>query len=163
MLIRAGYEISYDCPRSTPMLLMLGVHPSRATDLRTPGTIAFDPPVPWTTYQDSFGNTVTRIVAPQGRLTISTDFLVKDSDLPDECAPDAQQVLVERLPDDALVFLLGSRYCETDLLSNVAWSLFGDTPSGWARVQAIVDFVHDHIEFGYHHARDTRTAWEAYQ
>ena len=74
--------------------------------------------------------------------------------------PDAEQHPVEDLPDDVLVFLLGSRYCETDRLSDTAWSLFGDTPPGWARVQAICDYVHDHITFGYEHARPTRTAWD---
>ena len=70
---------------------------------------------------------------------------------------------MEDLPEETLVFLLGSRYCETDRLSEIAWSLFGSTPPGWARVQAICDFVHDHIKFGYEHARPTKTAWEAYQ
>lgn len=163
MLIRAGYEIAYDCPQPTPMILMLSVHPSRAADLRTPGHIAFDPFVPPSAYRDGFGNTCTRIVAPAGRLIIATDFLVEDSGLPDDHAPDAEQVPVEHLPDDTLVFLMGSRYCETDLLSDVAWSLFGGTAPGWARVQAIVDFAHERIAFGYPDARDTRTAWEAYQ
>lgn len=163
MLIRAGYEIAYDCPQPTPMVLMLSVHPSRAADLRAPGYITFDPPVPSSAYRDGFGNTCTRIVAPAGRLTIATDFLIEDGGLPDDHAPDAGQVPVEHLPDDALVFLLGSRYCETDLLSDLAWSLFGGTAPGWARVQAIVDFAHERITFGYPNARDTRTAWEAYQ
>ena len=163
MLIRAGFEIAYECPQPTPMVLMLDVHPSRAADLRSPGHIRFDPFVPSSTYRDHFGNVCTRIVAPPGRLTVSTDFLIEDSGLSDEYAPQAEQVPVEHLPDEALVFLMGSRYCETDLLSDVAWSSFGNTPPGWARVQAVVDFAHERITFGYPDARSTRTAWEAYQ
>ena len=52
-------------------------------------------------------------------------------------------------PDDVYVFLLGSRYCETDRLSQLAWSLFDKAPRGWARVQAICDYVHNHIRFDY--------------
>src|SRR4051812_36510700 len=69
---------------------------------------------------------------------------------------------VQTLPADTLLFLLGSRYCETDRLADEAWRLFGTTPPGWARVQAICDFVHAHITFAYEHSRATRTAAEAY-
>ena len=103
------------------------------------------------------------MLAPPGRFAISSDAIVNDSGEPDPVVPTAMQSQVEDLPADTLVYLLGSRYCETDQLSAVAWDLFGSTPKGWPRVQAICDFVHQHIEFGYHHARRTRTAWEAYQ
>ena len=82
--------------------------------------------------------------------------------LPDATAPLAAQHAVEDLPAETLVYLLGSRYCETDRLTEAAWQLFGATPLGWARVQAICDFVHRHVAFGYEHARPTRTAWEAF-
>ena len=163
MQIRAGYDLSYDSPVPTPMLLMVNVHPSRAFDLRTPGAILYEPFVPARTYQDRFGNICTRILAPVGRVRITTEFLIEDSGRSDEIAADALQHPVEDLPDDALVFLLGSRYCETDRLSDTAWSLFGNAPPGWARVQAICDFVHDRITFGYQHARSTRTAWDGFQ
>ena len=162
MRIRAGYEIAYDCTQPTPMLLVLSVHPSRLHDLEGPHRIAFDPPLEAQDYHDGFGNICTRIVAPEGRLTISTDFTIKDTGLPDVVVPDARQHQVEELPDEAIVFLLGSRYCETDRLSDTAWSLFGSTPTGWARVQAICDYVHEHVTFGYEHARPTRTAWDTY-
>ena len=161
--IRAGYEIGLDCHRDTPMMLEVAVHPDRAGDLLTPGVIRFEPNVPVHTYVDAFGNTCSRIFAPAGRLTISTDFVVQDSGLPDAVEPSAEAHLVQDLPDDTLVFLMGSRYCETDRLSETAWSLFGDVPPGWARVQAICDFVHKHIKFDYMQARDTRGAWDAYQ
>ncbi len=161
--LRAGYEIAFDCPNTTPMLLQIAVHPSRVADLLTPGTIHFDPPVDVSTYVDRFDNTCTRIVAPPGRMTVSTTFDVQDSGLPDPVVPDAQEHAVEDLPDEMLVFLLGSRYCETDKLGDTAWSLFGDAAPGWAKVQAICDFVHKHIKFDYQQARSTRGAWEAYQ
>jgi transglutaminase-like putative cysteine protease len=87
---------------------------------------------------------------------------VRDSGAADVVAPGAVQHPVPLLPDDTLVFLLGSRYCETDRLSEVAWKLFSGTPVGWARVKAICDFVHEHLQFGYEHARPTKTAWDAY-
>jgi transglutaminase-like putative cysteine protease len=118
--------------------------------------------VPVVTYHDLFGNWCSRVVAPQGRFTLSTDALVQDTGLTDTVVPWAQQTLVQDLPESTLIFLLGSRYCETDQLSATAWQLFGSGPTGWSRVQAICDFVHQHIQFGYHHARRTRTAWEAF-
>jgi len=162
MKIRAGYEIIYDCLQPTPMVLMLSVHPSRARDLLTPDRMAFDRPAAAAEYHDGFDNLCTRIVAPAGRLTIASDFVVMDSGEPDIVAPDAVQHPVEDLPADTLVFLLGSRYCETDLLSDTAWSLFGAVPPGWGRVQAICNYVHERITFGYEHARPTKTARDAY-
>ncbi len=145
------------------MLLQVAVHPSRAGDLLTPGLVRFVPDVPVSTYVDGFENCCTRIVAPAGRLTISTEFDIRDSGLPDAVDLDAVQHPVSDLPDEVLIFLLGSRYCETDRLTDTAWSLFGTTPPGWARVQAICGFVHRHIKFNYLHARATRGAWEGFQ
>jgi transglutaminase-like putative cysteine protease len=162
MQIRTGFEIAYDCPQPTPMLLALNVHPSRHGDLDGPERLGFDPPIPASEYRDGFGNRCTRIVAPAGRLTISTALTVRDSGQPDPIVPDAIQHPVEELPDEVLVFLLGSRYCDTDRLSDTAWKLFGGTPPGWGRVQAICDYVHDHITFGYEHADATRSALEAH-
>jgi transglutaminase-like putative cysteine protease len=118
--------------------------------------------VPVYEYFDLYGNLCRRVLAPSGRFRIRSRALVDDPGLPDVVVPEARQIPIEQLPDEALVFLLGSRYCETDLLYNVAWQHFGHTPPGWARVQAICDFVHNHIEFGYAYARNTRTAWEGY-
>jgi transglutaminase-like putative cysteine protease len=98
----------------------------------------------------------------QGQIRIASTAVVEDSGEPDIVATSAHQHSIQDLPDESLVFLLGSRYCDTQRLSETAWSLFGQTPPGWARVQAICDFVHNHISFGYEHARDTRTAWEAF-
>jgi transglutaminase-like putative cysteine protease len=163
MRIHAGYDISFDCPQPTPMMLVISVHPSRAADMLTEGAIHFNPVLSLSTYHDRFDNLCTRVLVPAGRTTISTAFDILDSGRPDDINWAAEQHPVEYLPDEMLAFLLGSRYCETDRLSDTAWSLFGHTPPGWARVQAICDFVHHHIRFNYQDARPTRTAWEAYQ
>ncbi len=163
MKIRCGFDISFTCDFPTPILLLLSVHPSREHDLLTPQQIRFEPDLPSRTYTDLFGNRVTRILAPPGETRFSADFLIRDSGLPDDHAPDAREIPVEELPDDTLVFLLASRYCDTEALSDLAWALFGSTPRGWARVQAIVDYAHKRITFGYHHARPTRTASEGHQ
>jgi transglutaminase-like putative cysteine protease len=120
------------------------------------------PAIPIRGYRDGFGNWCSRIVASAGRTLLSANAIVNDTGERDVVAIQAQQHAVQDLPDDALVFLLGSRYCETEKLSEIAWSLFGNTPLGWGRVQAICDYVHQHIAFGYQHARAGRTAWEAY-
>jgi transglutaminase-like putative cysteine protease len=162
MQIRVGFNMVYQCPQDTPMILALNIHYSRASDLLHPDHLVTEPAVPATAYRDLFGNWCTRVKAPMGRFVIRNDSLVRDSGLPDVVAPWAMQVPVENLPESTLVYLLGSRYCETDQLVDIAWQHFGHGPTGWARVQAICDFVHQRIEFGYHHARRTRTALEAY-
>lgn len=162
MQIRVGFEMRYVCPQPTPMILALNIHHSRAADLVRPDHLLTQPPVPVTAYRDMFGNWCSRLVAPQGEFTIRADTRVNDPGLPDAVWPQLLQTPVERLPESALVYLLGSRYCETDLLSAMAWQRFGGVPGGWQRVQAICDFVHGHIQFGYPHARRTRSAFEAY-
>jgi transglutaminase-like putative cysteine protease len=158
MHIRVGFELIYECPQPTPMLLTLNVHYSRASDLVAPDLIATDPAVPIRAYRDSFGNWVSRIVAPKGRIAISTSAVLRHDGKPDDVAPDAIQHQVEDLPEDTLVFLLGSRYCETDLLSQIAWDRFGGVKPGWSRVQAICDFVYRHLTFGYRYKSATKTA-----
>lgn len=162
MKIRAGYEISYDCAQPTPMITMLNVHPSRTEDLITPDLLRLDPAIPACRYEDGFGNICQVIHAPKGRLTMSTDFVIDDSGRPDEVALDAEQYPLEKLPVETLVYLLGSRYCETDLFAELAWAKFGNLQKGWPLVQAICDYVHDHLTFGYVHASPTRTAWQAH-
>lgn len=163
MRIRCGYEITYECPAPTPMLLMLNVRPERLVDLETPDVIRSEPSIDLTQYRDQFGNLCSRILAPAGRFTLSADFVIRDSGLPDGIFPDAEQMSVDRLPDDVIVFLLGSRYVETQELNDLAWKLFGDIPPGWARAQAIVAYAHDRITFGYQHARPTKTASQAHE
>ena len=163
MKIRIGYELVYECPAPTPVILVLNVHFTRAADLIGPDHIITRPVLPLLGYRDLFGNWCTRLVLAAGETRLSMLTQVRDAGLPDSVAPEAAQVPVEALPDETLPFLLGSRYCETDVLSPIAWQLFGNAPSGWGRVQAICDFVHDHIAFGYQYARPTKTAWETYR
>jgi len=162
MQIRVGYELVYDCPQPTPMVLMLNIHFTRVSDLIIPDHLIINPSIPITPYRDGFGNWCSRIVAPKCTLRLSTNAIVKDTGMPELIDSSAQQHAVQDLPDDCLLFLRGSRYCETDRLSEIAWSLFHTGPTGWGRVQAICDFVHRHIAFGYEYARPTKTAWEAF-
>jgi transglutaminase-like putative cysteine protease len=162
MLIKAGFEIIYDCPQPTPMLLTLSPHASRLPDLAAPQRVDFAPFVASRSYHDGFGNFCTRIVAPSGQLVISSDFTIRDTGMPDPVVPNAARNPVEELPDEMLVYLLASRYCDTERLSEMAWSQFGHLTPDWNLVQAICDFTHQHITFGYEHARATRTASEAF-
>jgi transglutaminase-like putative cysteine protease len=162
MQIGVGYEFIYEFPQATPLLLTVHIHYSRASDLVAADHLVTVPSLPVTGYRDSFGNWISRIVAPAGLIRLSSYAVVNDTGRPDPVCPDAVQHAVQALPEETLLFLLGSRYCETDRLSEIAWDLFDGTPLGWGRVQAICDFVHSRIKFGYEHARPTKTAWEVY-
>jgi transglutaminase-like putative cysteine protease len=162
MQFRIGYELIYSFPQPTPIILVVNVHDSRATDLVVPDRLSTEPSVPFTVYRDTFGNQCTRLIAPAGRLRLTADGVIRDSGLPDESILEAGQHSVQDLPTETLLFLMGSRYCETDLLSNTAWQLFGGTTAGYARVQAICDYVHNHIAFNYQNARSTRSAAQAF-
>jgi transglutaminase-like putative cysteine protease len=163
MKLNVGFEMVFDCPKPTPMIFNLNVHFTRVSDLIGRDVLLADPPVPMTAYRDDFGNWCTRIVAPKGYTRISGDAIVTDSGLPDVLVPGARQTPVEDLPDETLIFLLGSRYCDTDRLSQTAWDLFEQTPPGWDRVQAICDYVYRHLTFDYLQADSARTALEAYE
>lgn len=161
MKINVGYELIYDCPKPTPMILALNIHFSRVADILVPDHIMTDPAIPITAYRDDFGNWRSRIVAPKGQLRLFTDAVVRDSGKPDPVMTSAQQIPVQNLPEETLTYLLGSRYCDTDRLSQQAWDWFGRIQNGAERVKVICDFVHRHIRFDYLQARPTRTAGEA--
>ena len=163
MQLRAGYEFIYNFPQPTPIILVVNIHESRARDIIVNDRLTAEPATPITTYRDAFGNQCTRLLAPAGRLRLAADCVVEDSGQPDESTPAAMQDAVSDLPEESLMFLLGSRYCETDLLSQTAWNLFSSVPSGYARAKAICDFVHNHIAFSYGNARSTRTAAQAFE
>jgi transglutaminase-like putative cysteine protease len=163
MQIRVGYELIYQCPQPTPMIVTLNIHYSRASDIVKPDHLLLTPSVPITAYRDSFGNWCSRIVAPAGPFRIASDAIVFDRGDPDPVMPHLEQRPVQALPEETLLFLLGSRYCETDLLSETAWRLFGSTPMGWQRVQAVCDFVHRHVEFGYGLSSPTKTAFQVFE
>ncbi len=162
MQLRIGFELIYNFPQPTPIILLVSTHASRDSDIAVPAQLTTEPALPMREYTDSFGNRCHRLLAPEGRLRLTADGVIRDSGRPDEVVTTAWQDLVEDLPDDSLQFLLGSRYCETDLLSQTAWNLFGGTTRGYERVQAICDYVHNHIVFDYQTASATRTALGAY-
>ena len=162
MKIRAGYDIAFRCPQTVPMVLMLTTHPDRDGDVLTDQTMTVSQGVKTREFFDPYGNICTRLVAPAGLLEVRSNFIVADSGLPDEGCSTAKQWDVGALPDECLPFLLASRYCDTEKLSDLAWSLFGAIDGGWARAQAICDYAHQRIEFGYHHARSDRTASEGH-
>jgi transglutaminase-like putative cysteine protease len=163
MQLRTGYDLIYSFPQPTPIILVVNIHDSRAADIVVPDLLTAEPSIPITGYCDAFGNRCQRVLAPAGRLRLTADCVIRDSGMPDEVAHTAGQDSVQDLPEDTLVFLLGSRYCETDLLSPTAWKLFDKTLPGHARVQAICDFVHNHIAFNYQNARATRSAAEVFE
>jgi transglutaminase-like putative cysteine protease len=162
MYIRIGYDITFDVPVPTPMLMLLRVHPSVESSLVNPEALVIEPEVGASDYLDGFGNRVRRILAPAGVLKLANDAVVSVDGLPDPVNPGARELPVGELPTEVIQFLLASRYCEVDRLGEAAWDLFGNTPRGWERVQAVVDWVHNHIEFGYQHARSTKTAYDAF-
>ena len=132
MKIRAGYDIAFNCLQEVPMLLMLSIHPSRQQDLLTDHVIQFSPNVQARNFRDAFGNVCTRLVAPPGLIQIRNEFLVADSGLPDEINVRAEQRPVGDLPDEALRYLLGSRYCDTQKLSDQAWTMFGGSRAAFS-------------------------------
>jgi transglutaminase-like putative cysteine protease len=163
MLIRIGYEIAFQVPQPTPMILMLNTRPERAADLLAPDFINSNPTLPIHQYYDLFGNLCSRVMVPAGETTFHANTLIQDPGVLDDYNPDAAQHAVQDLPPDTLVYLLGSRYCETEKLLDFAWSQFGHLPDGWAKVAAIVEWTHNHITFNYQAARSTRTAYEGWQ
>lgn len=163
MKLRVGYELQYDFPQPTPVILILNVHFTRVSDLTMPDHMVVSPAVPISGHRDEFGNWCSRFLAPAGPMTISAESVIRDTGRPDPVVSNARQVPVEELPEEALVFLLPSRFCESDKMLDLAWSLFGTAEPGGARVQAICDYAHRHITFGYEHARVTRTALEAHE
>ena len=164
MLIRVGSEIVFTYPEPTPVVLMLYMHPVRSPTIRRLEHLQVQPATPVQEYFDAFGNRCGRTVVPAGRVVFRNDAVVEDCGLPDLQVPTARQIAVQDLPYDALRFLLASRYCEVDSeLTNLAWQMFGSTTPGWPRVQAVCDFVHQHIRFDYQLARANRTALEAYR
>jgi transglutaminase-like putative cysteine protease len=163
MLIRIGYDIIFDLPAPTPMHLLLYVHPSRLSRLRDPEILQIEPYLPVQRYVDPYGNTCGRIFAPAGQLRLFRDGLIEDDGQPDPVDYTVYQHPVQDLPPEVLQFLLPSRYCESDLLVDVAGQLFTNSPAAWQRVQAILDWVHNNVTFGYQFADNKKTAVGVYQ
>jgi transglutaminase-like putative cysteine protease len=163
MRIRLGFDIQFYVPVPVPVVALLNVHPSRVGDLIEPDILRVEPEVQQEQYTDTFGNICTRFTAPAGCLRLWNSTLIEDSGEVDAQSPSAREIPVADLPPEALRFLLSSRYCEVDLMSNTAAQLFGGVPPGWQRVQAICDWVHANVTFGYQFASATKTAVDVYR
>jgi transglutaminase-like putative cysteine protease len=162
MLIRIGFDIQFDLPAETAVIAMLKVHPTREWDLIESDEINIQPRIKAATYEDSFGNRCTRFVAPAGPLRLTSSTLIRDSGQPDEENLSARETPVGDLPHSVLQYLLSSRYCEVDRFITIANDLFGGVPSGWGRVKAIADWVHNSVAFDYQKARPTKTALDLF-
>ena len=162
MILRLGYDIQFQIPAPVTMVTLLTVHPSRIADLRAPDELRVEPPTVVESFLDSFGNGCARFLAQPGPLRLSNSTLIYDSGLPDPVNLDAREVPVNELPHDAIRYLYNSRYCEVDRFSMIAVELFGDHPKGWSRVQAVCDWVHTKVSFGYQYARPTKSALDVY-
>ncbi len=162
MILRLGYDIQFDLLAPVAMVTLLNVHPSRVGDLRAPDELQVEPAAQMESYIDSFGNRCMRFVAQKGALRLSNSTLIYDSGLADPVSWDAREIPVQELPHDALRYLYNSRYCEVDRFSMIALELFGAVPPGWSRVQAICDWIHTRVSFGYQHARPTKTALDVF-
>ena len=162
MLIRLGYDIIFDAPLPVPIVALLKVHPSRVVDLREPDVLRVDPATNIECYFDSFGNNCCRFLAPAGQIRLSNSTLIYDTGEPDPVAPWAREIPVQDLPNDVLRYLLNSRYCEVDRMSNIAAELFGGVAPGWSRVQAVCSWVHEKVTFGYQYANATKTALDVF-
>jgi transglutaminase-like putative cysteine protease len=163
MQIRLGYEIAIECTQPTPLISLLDIHPDRQHDIKRQTKVITSPSVPDSIYHDAYGNACRRFMAPPGNFSVRYDAVVEDGGETDTVDTLAAETPVEDLPAECLGFLLGSRYCETDHMSDLAWGLFGHLSPGWVRVQAICDYVHSRLSFGYGYARATRTAAQAHE
>jgi transglutaminase-like putative cysteine protease len=162
MHIRYGFNIEIDIPQPTTILTVMDVDPARRPDIIEERPLCVSSAQTLDIYSDVFGNTCRRILGSPGTVALSAEGLIRDSGSPDAVAPGAPETPISQLPTSTLVYLLASRYCETDLLGQLAWGRFGHLQTGWAKVQAICDFVHQHLTFDYGAARATRTASQAY-
>jgi transglutaminase-like putative cysteine protease len=162
MLINYGCEIAISVTEATPVICLLDVHPQYRARIVSESPFRAEPRIPVLAHYDSFGNYCHRLTTPAGELRLCLDGIFRANGFPDPIVQEAREIPVERLPDETIAFLAGSRYCETDRMSQVAWDYFGAHAPGWARAQAVCDFVHNHLTFDYQHARATRTALDAF-
>lgn len=160
MLIRFGFEIEIECSANVPMILALSTHSSLDARLIGEDRVRCEPDVELREYLDEYGNRITRMVAPKGHVKLWSDCVAETSAEPDAYQPEAEQHEIDALPDACLSYLMASRYCDTDNLSDAAWAKFGNTTPGWGRVQAICDYAHEQTSFGYKFGRSSKTASE---
>lgn len=161
MFIRIGFEIGLKCKTDTVLILALSPHSTYSGRIIGSDRLMVQPELPLENIVDPFGNRLTRLKAPAGELTLWSDCIVEDDGAPDPFDWNAMQHDIADLPPETLPYLTASRYIESDALRDEAWRLFGETPPGWARVQAICNHVHNNVTFGYGFGRPTKTAANA--
>jgi transglutaminase-like putative cysteine protease len=161
MHIRYGYDIALELAQPATILAMADVHSDFRRDIVEETELEVAPAMGVERFVDDSGNVVRRLSAPAGPVSLRLQGVFRSDGREDEVDPAAEAVGASDLPSETLPFLRASRYCETDLLSDIAWANFGSISGGWARVQAICDFVHQRLRFSYPEARPTRTANEA--
>ena len=166
MLIKGGFNLAFDCTDNTPMILTVHIRPEETSRLIEPEIFTVFPPVETSDYIDSFGNRCTKLVAPPGRLSIWSRFVMGHDGTPEQLPVHAFQHAVQELPEETLMYLLGSRYCDTEKLADLAWALFGEMPAGlaagagdpglhpWAHpVRLSISPAHDRTAFEAHEER----------
>ncbi len=160
MLVRVGCRFAYEAPESTPSLWQ--VRPRPDGDHRIVGE-RWDPAAPAQTYVDNYGNVCDRLSLPAGRSVLRYDATVEVSSSFDDADKAGSRAAIEDLPNEAFVYLLSSRFCWPDVLHDPAWELFGSVEPGWSRVQAVCDWVHDHIRYEVGSSTALTTAHDAWQ
>ena len=161
MLIRYGFDIDIQLWQPTTLITAMDVHRSQRNAIVEENEFQTSTGARVQTWDDDEGNKFRRLSGGPGILGLQLNGVVVNSGALDDRDLDAELVPVQNLPSDTLPYLRNSRYCETDLLSNFAWSAFGSIAGGYARVQAVCDYVHDRLRFSYPEARPTRTAAQA--
>ena len=162
MRIRIGHELVFEVPRPTAILLMLYSHPAAPATRAEPERLAVEPALPVEDFVDWFGNRAGRLIAPAGTLRLRYDNVARDGGQPEPVIDGLPLVPVAELPPECWRYLLASRYCEVDRMTAIAWDLFGGTPESWERVQAVIDWVHRNVTFGYQYSRPTKTAFDVF-
>lgn len=160
MRIRYGFDIELGLAGPTTLVTLMDIHPERRADVLAEGPLQTSARATVTGFRDRHGNIARRVTAT-GRLRLRLEGICADTGRPDPQLPAMGPAPVEDLDADALYYLMPSRYCESDLLASFAWETFGHVPEGWARVQAVCDFVHGRLRFSYPEACARRTARDA--
>jgi transglutaminase-like putative cysteine protease len=163
MLIRYGFHIDLDFAQPSTVVIAMDVHPDRRLDVIAETAYPLLSPEQLHSFYDLHANLCRRIDTQGGMLSLRCEGVIRDSGLHDPVLPSLRQTPVAQLPDNTLRYLIASRYCDTDLLGDFAWATFGSIQGGWAKVQAICDFVQGHLTFDYGKARATRTAAQAFR
>jgi transglutaminase-like putative cysteine protease len=161
MQIRYGFDIALELSQPSTILAMMDVHSDFRDRIAKETELELSPAMTAERFVDSRGNIVRRLHAPAGAASLRLKGVFRCEGREDEVDEAANTVAASTLPPETLPFLLPSRYCESDLLSDFAWANFGAISGGWAQVQAICNFVHQRLRFNYPEARPTRTASEA--